>query len=237
VEVGVLETVVVFSGGPRPAPSVVAALPQGAPIVAADRGAGHALELGLRVEVAVGDFDSISPESLALLEVSGARIERHASEKDATDLELALDAAAKLAPRRILVVGGSGGRIDHQLGELLLLGAEAYAEFELDALLGRATVHVIRGERRLRGRPGELISLLPLHGEAADVVSHGLVYPLRGERLGAGSSRGVSNLFDAEAALVTLGNGVLVAVRPGGRLSLRALGRARRSVREGSESS
>jgi len=232
-----LETVVVFAGGPRPDPGVLAALPSGAPIVAADRGAGHALELGLRVELAVGDFDSISSATLAALERSGARIERHAPEKDATDLELALDAAAAFAPRRILLVGGSGGRIDHLLGELLLLGAEAYAEFELDALLGRAAAHVIRGERRLEGQPGDLISLLPLHGEVHGVVSQGLVYPLRGERLAAGSSRGVSNLFDATEARVAVGKGVLVAVRPGSRVSRETLSRARHSVLEGSGSS
>lgn len=232
-----LETVVVFAGGPRPDRGVLAALPPGALVVGADRGAGHALALGLRVELAVGDFDSISAASFAALEHSGARIERHPAEKDASDLELALDAAAAFEPRRILLVGGSGGRVDHLLGELLLLGAESYAAFELDALLGRTSVHVIRRERRFSGTPGELVSLLPLHGEAHGVESHGLVYPLRAERLAAGSSRGMSNLFDAAEAHVALDAGVLAAVRPGSRVSGETLSRARRSVREGSGSS
>jgi thiamine pyrophosphokinase len=205
--------------------------------VAADRGAEHALGLGLRVEVAVGDFDSISLSALGALERSGARLERHSPAKDATDLELALDAATALGPRRILVVGGASGRLDHLLGGLLLLGADAYAGVEVDALLGRASVHVIRGERRLSGGPRELISLLALHGEARGVVSEGLVYPLRGEVLRAGSSRGVSNLFESDEARVAIARGVLVAVRPGGRASLSAFRSARRSEREGSGSS
>ncbi len=174
-----LDTVVVFSGGPPPGRGVLAAIPPGAAILGADRGAEHALALGLSVSLAVGDFDSIGPAALEALERSGARLEQHPAGKDATDLELTLDAAMALQPERILVVGGASGRLDHRLGELLLLAAPAYAGVEVDALLGRARVHVIRGERRLGGAPGELISLLPLHGEARGVVSEGLVYPLR----------------------------------------------------------
>jgi thiamine pyrophosphokinase len=231
------DTVVVFSGGPRPGAHVLAALPPGASIIGADRGAAHALSLGLRVELAVGDFDSIGRAALEELERSGARLERHHAAKDATDLELALDAAAALGPRRILVVGGASGRLDHLLGGLLALGAEAYAGVEVDALLGRASVHVIRGERRLRGSARELISLFAVHAEARGVVSEGLAYPLRGEVLAPGSSRGVSNLFEADEARVTLESGVVVAVRPGTRASPAAVRIARGSVREGTSSS
>jgi thiamine pyrophosphokinase len=210
---GAVDTVVVFAAGPAAIPSVT--IPSGAVVVTADGGAEVALALGVAVDVAVGDFDSITPDSLAILERSGARIERHPREKDATDLALALDAAMGLGPRRILLVGGAGGRLDHLLGELLLLGADAYAGVEVDALLDAAVVHVVRGERLLVGAPGELVSLLALHGPAVGVVTEGLVYPLRGETLSAGSSRGISNVFAAEQARISVEQGVVLAVRPG----------------------
>lgn len=209
------DTVVVFSGGPKPGSRSIESVPARSLVVAADRGAEHALALGLSVDVAVGDFDSITPGVLAALERAGGRIERHPAAKDSTDLELALDAAMAFRPRRILVVGGAGGRLDHLLGELLLLGAEAYAGVELDALLGRATIHVVRRERLLAGRVGELVSLVALHGPAVGVVTEGLAYPLRGETLAPGSSRGISNLFAARDARVALESGVVLAVRPG----------------------
>jgi thiamine pyrophosphokinase len=208
-----IDTVVVFAAGLGQATMV--SVPAGAVVVAADGGAEVALALGIGVDVAVGDFDSITSASVAILERSGARIERHPGEKDATDLALAFDAALAFGPRRILLVGGWGGRLDHLLGELLLLGAEAYAAVEVDALLGAAAVHVVRGERLLAGTPGEVVSLLALHGPAVGVVTEGLVYPLRGETLLAGSSRGVSNVFAAGEARVSLERGVLLAVRPG----------------------
>lgn len=211
-------TVVVFAGGTKPPRKVLAAIPQGATVVAADRGVDHALALGLRVDVAVGDFDSISAAGLAALERSGARVERHPVAKDASDLELALDLALSLRPARILLVGGVGGRLDHLLEELLLLAAEAYAGIELDAQLGRAAVHVVRGERVLGARVGELVSLFALNGVATGVVTEGLVYPLRGEALAPGSSRGLSNVFASPEARVSVESGVLLALRPSGSI-------------------
>lgn len=211
------DTVVVIGGGLKPGVRALASVPSDALVIAADGGAEYALACGLRVEVAVGDFDSITAAGLEALERSGARIERQALAKDATDLELALDAAVALGPRRVLVVGGASGRLDHLLGVLLLLASDAYARVELDAVLGRATINVVRGERLLRGRLGELISLLPLHGPAVGVVTEGLRYPLRDETLAPGSTRGISNVFAVEEARVSLDSGVLLAVRPGRR--------------------
>lgn len=211
----VADTVVVVAGGPTPGGRAVASVPPGAVVIAADSGADHALALGLTIDVAVGDFDSITATTLARLEQANVRLERHPADKDATDLELALDAAIAFHPRRIIVLGGGAGRLDHLLGELLLLGADPYAVVELDAHLGPATIHVIRGERLLVGTPNELISLLALHGPATGILTEGLAYPLDGETLAPGSSRGISNLFTATEARVTVRHGALLAVRPG----------------------
>ena len=201
-----MTTVVVLAGGPdRPA---VIALPPGATVIAADGGA----ELGGPIDLLVGDLDSISAETLAGIE----HVERYAADKDATDLELALTAALRLEPERILVLGSAGGRLDHLLGSLLILAAEPYAGVQVDAQIGRAAVHVVRGERTLSGEPGELISLFAVHGTVSGVVTEGLVYPLRAEMLEPGSSRGLSNVFAASEARISLERGVLLAVRPSG---------------------
>jgi thiamine pyrophosphokinase len=209
------EVVVVVSGGEPPDRRAALAVPLGAPIVAADKGLEHALSLGLDVTLAVGDFDSASPQAVAVAESAGVRVERHPEEKDATDLELALDAAAAMEPRRILVLAGEGGRLDHQLSALLLLASERYADTQVDALIGSAWVHVVRLARTLEGAPGELVSLLTVGGPAKGVTTAGLAYPLRGETLEAGTSRGISNVFATDTAHVSLDEGVLLAIRPG----------------------
>lgn len=207
------DTVIVVAGGGSP--HAGAPLPDSAFVVAADEGIDRALALGLRVDLAIGDFDSASPAAVEAALATGARIERHPAAKDAADLELALDAAIALGPRRVVVLGGAGGRLDHLFAGMLGLGSDRYAAVELDAFLGPATVHVVRGERRLNGEAGELVSLLALHGRAEGVTTEGLLYPLHGETLEPGSSRGVSNVFVAPVARISIERGVLLAIRPG----------------------
>ena len=209
------EIVVVVAGGDPPHSESVLAVPLGARVIAADGGLDHALALGLEVSVAIGDFDSASPEAIARAEGGGTRIDRHPTEKDATDLELALDLAHTLRAERILVLAGDGGRLDHLLSTLLLLGSPPYAGVQLDAFVGPARVHVIRGTREIQGKPGELVSLFALHGPAEGVRTEGLAYPLAEQTLEPGSSRGVSNVFVSNTARISLERGVLLAVRPG----------------------
>ena len=208
------DTVVVVAGGEAIDPARPPALPAGAVVVAADSGIDQAHALGLRVDVAVGDFDSVTAGGLARATEGGARVDRHPVAKDATDLELALAAAVALEPRRIHVIGGSGGRFDHLLANALLLAAPSLATVEVTAELGGAALAVVRRHAQLTGRPGDLLSLLAVHGPATGVTTAGLAFPLHDETLLAGSSRGVSNRFAADVATVTLTSGVLLAVQP-----------------------
>ncbi len=206
------DTVVVAAGE---GPDVSRLLPAGAAVIAADGGLERATALGLEVALVVGDLDSASPEAVEAARSVGTAVRRHPVDKDATDLELALDEAIRRGARRLLVVASAEGRLDHLLSSLLVLGAERYAAIEIDALVGPARIHVIRGTRVIDGEPGELVTLLALHGAADGVTTDGLAYPLRGERLEAGSSRGVSNVLTSGTATIEVGRGVLLAVRAG----------------------
>jgi thiamine pyrophosphokinase len=206
----VARVVVVLASGPGPSRRVE--IPVGATVIAANGGAEVAATAGVGIDVLIGDLDSISAETLAGIE----RVERHPAEKDATDLELALRAAVRLEPERILILGGAGGRLDHLVGGLLVLASDFLADVQVDAQFGAAAAHVIRSRRTFVGEPGELISLFAVHGSAEGVATDGLVYPLRGETLKPGSTRGVSNVFAGREAWVALVRGVLLAVRPTG---------------------
>jgi thiamine pyrophosphokinase len=184
-------------------------------VVAADSGVVHALAVGLEVDVAVGDFDSLAPDVLDAVEAAGTRVERHPTAKDATDLELALDVAVALGVARVVVLGGHGGRLDHFLANVLVLASARYAEVEIEALVGESLVSVVRPGPgvRLGGRAGQLVTILPVHGPAEGVRTDGLRFPLHGEALPAGTSRGVSNEMLADAAHVSLTGGVALVVR------------------------
>ncbi len=211
------EVVVVVAGGaPSPEPPA-GFVPDGAPAVAADSGLYLAERLGLAVAVAVGDFDSVDAETLERFAASGTEIDRHHPAKDRTDLELALDRARALRARRVVVLAGGGGRLDHLIGNALLLGSPRYAGMTIDACFGPARLHVVRDHVELLGEVGEIVTLLALHGPVDHITTEGLLYPLKGESLQPGSTRGLSNELVSPPARVQVGEGTLLALLPGYR--------------------
>lgn len=206
---------VVVAGGDPPFPDHGPVLPDGAYVVAADSGVDRAAALGWRVDLVVGDLDSASPAAVAAAVAAGAGVERHPAAKDQTDLELALDRALARRPDRIVVVGSGGGRFDHVAAGALLLAADRYAAVRVEAWLDGAVVTVIRASATLQGAPGDVVSLLPVGGPAEGITTRGLRYPLDGEDLKPGTTRGVSNVFVGRQAEVEVRGGVLLAIQPG----------------------
>lgn len=208
--------VVVNGGGPVAAWHLPAleAVSEGALVIGVDSGIDRARAAGLTVGIAVGDFDSVTARGLVEAERSGARIVRHPTVKDRTDLELAIDLAIEETPERIIFVSMDGGRPDHELANLLLMSDPRLKPFEVDLLLGGALVAVVQERRTLTGRVGDLVSLVPIGGSCFGVTTSGLEYPLRDETLHPSHGRGISNVLVAPVAVVNVRTGTLLAYQP-----------------------
>ena len=205
-------TVVVVAGGDPPTPEEIARLPADPVVVAADAGLDHALAAGLTVAVAVGDMDSVSPEALAAAEQSGTRIERHPADKDQTDLELALELAARLADR-VIVIGAGGGRLDHLMGNLAVLASPQWVGVDIEAWLGRAQAVVVHHHRVLDVEPDTTVSLFAVGGPAR-LSTTGLAWPLNDEILESLTSRGISNRATTTSPQLSVHEGVVMVVIP-----------------------
>src|SRR5262245_27401189 len=101
---------IVVAAGEGPRLTTLPPIAADATVIAADGGLDRALALGLRPGIVLGDLDSVSADALASAERDGARVVRHPRDKDATDLELALDEARLLGARRVLVIASAEGR-------------------------------------------------------------------------------------------------------------------------------
>jgi thiamine pyrophosphokinase len=207
----------VFAGGDPSEPHLLDGVPDDALVVAADSGLHHAQALGRRVDVVVGDLDSVDPGALAEAEDAGTTVERHAVDKDATDLELALLAARDRGCSEVIVIGGSGGRLDHFLANALAIGSDDLAGVRIQARMGAATVHLVRDTLSFAAPRGALVTLLPLNGAAHGVTTESLRFPLVDESLLPGSTRGVSNEVVESPARVSVRDGVLLVILPDGR--------------------
>ena len=215
------ERVVIFANGDLADPELVRARLAGwreARIVAANGGSHHALRLGLKVDDVVGDVDSLTRAEQEALRRAGARFHSFSPEKDETDLELALLLAAREGARQIRILGALGGRLDMTVANLLLLMLPALDGLDVRLWHGQQTAWLIRppGDG-ITGVPEDTLSLIPLGGDALNVRTTGLVYPLHDETLIFGPARGVSNVLTGPEATVYLEEGTLLAVHTPGR--------------------
>jgi thiamine pyrophosphokinase len=197
-------------------------------VVAADAGAIHAAGLGLRIDRLVGDGDSIPPGLLAQLERASVDIVRASVDKDETDAELALLSAVESGADEISIVGAlAGERTDHALANVGLLAHPALAGRRArlyDHRAARITLMVAPASNGepvtavLQGRPGDVVSLIPVGADAVGVTTSGLRFALHGDTLTLGRTRGVSNLRTRSDAQVTLESGRLLAVETPARV-------------------
>ncbi len=179
-------------------------------VIAVDSGFVHARDWGWQVDLLIGDLDSLPggrqsvPDGLPTITAPVA--------KNETDLELALAEALSVGARAVLICGAFGGRPDHMLANVLLLARADLAERDVVIVDGGTSLRLLRGGARLdlAGRPGDLLSLLPLGGPAEGVTTEALRYPLHGETLALGQARGMSNVFLADKVSISLAAGCLL---------------------------
>lgn len=191
-------------------------LPGEAVVVGVDRGVDHARVAGREVDVVVGDLDSVSANALEWARGLGARIEVHPEDKNMTDLEVALDLVDAMSPRRVIVLAGAGTtRLDHQLANLALVASPALAHLRLEAFVGPARVVPVHNSRSIRTTVGEAVTLVALGGPVTGITTTGLSWPLNGDTLMPGSTRGVSNVAVAGTITVEVRSGSLLVIIPG----------------------
>ncbi len=187
-------------------------------IIAADGGARHALQYGLRVQTLIGDLDSLTQEEVAELESSGADVHHYPAEKNETDLELTLLHAAEKGAKTIRIFAAIGDRLDQTLGNVYLLALPILNGVDTRMVAGKQEAWIFNaGVTIIHGAVGDTVSLIPIGGEARGVRTENLQYPLRDETLLFGPARGISNVMMTDTAHVWLREGSLLVVHTLGR--------------------
>lgn len=207
---------VVVLGGGRLPEGARQLIPPDALVVAADSGAAEAIAIGLRPDVVVGDGDSLDPAAEAALVAAGVTFERHPTNKDATDGELALiRARASGAVDIVLVTAGDIDRFDHLLAAVGAL-ATTDDSATLTMYVGTARIERARPDApvTLAAPLGSTVSLLALFGPVEGVTTSGLQWPLVDARLIPGSTHGVSNIVERSQPTISVTQGTLLVITP-----------------------
>ncbi|MBQ8140073.1 MAG: thiamine diphosphokinase [Clostridia bacterium] len=179
--------------------------------IAADSGYKNAEALGERVDILVGDFDSLGdgvkniPESVEKITVP--------KEKDETDTQLAVNIALSKGADDIVIIGGLDGRIDHALSNMAILEAMHESKVHCVITNGANRVRFIKSGSTLIARSGfDYLSLIAADEVVKGVSIEGCKYPLSNARLSRKFHYAVSNEIIQNCALISVKRGGLFII-------------------------
>ena len=185
-------------------------------IIACDKGYEACLALGLAPDIVVGDFDSISEEVKSALDKESARVIKLNPVKDDTDIEAALNLAIEATAEgdSIYILGGTGGRIDHLLGNISLLGFGCKKERRVKIVDECNSIQMIASGEKLElaknTQFGKYISVFPYGGTCTGVTLNGFKYPLTDATVEGFNTLTVSNELVESEGFISLENGYLI---------------------------
>ena len=184
--------------------------------IAADSGMEFFYRNGLVPDEIVGDFDSVKSGVLEFFKENNPniKIRKFQPEKDETDTELAIRTAIDAGCKKIWLLGATGTRIDHVLGNIHLLGMAMERDCECIMLDSCNMIRMLNQGMTIRREEqyGDYISLFPFTPTVKGLTLRGFKYPLEKYELQCYHSLGVSNEISEEKAEISFEEGILLMV-------------------------
>jgi thiamine pyrophosphokinase len=182
-----MHALILAAGDLRVTPRVVALANATSLVIAADGGARHAVTMGLTVTQWVGDFDSSDGITLDVPR------QTFPTEKDSTDLELAVACAKNLGATSATILGAFGGRFDHALGIALLAARESKNGFVVHLESGSEAAWIMTGQHNIPLEKNQTFSVIALEN-CTGLSIENAKWNLENAALAFGSSLGISNV-------------------------------------------
>ena len=188
-------------------------------IMACDSGYENCLAIGLEPDIVIGDFDSISREAYEKLQHSNAEVIKLNPVKDDTDIEAAVNIAIHKTSfgEFIYILGGTGKRLDHFLGNVNLLGMGCLKQRKVVIVDEYNYIQMISAGQVLdlsregeEAQFGHYVSIFPYGGKATGVTMAGFKYPLENATIEGFNTLTVSNEITEEVGSISLKEGYLI---------------------------
>lgn len=175
-------------------------------IIGVDRGVEVLIKAGIKPDIAIGDFDSVS--DLLYVESLEIKVLKFPVEKDKSDTELAIDFAMEKGFDEFVMTGMLGRRTDHLLFNISLLVSLYKQGKECAIIEEHEEIRLLDSEKKVfQVRVGDIISLFPIDKIVYGVSTEGLKYELQNKDLFYGSTLPLSN--------VALKNEISISIKKG----------------------
>ncbi len=179
-------------------------------IICADGGANFAYKINVFPDYIIGDLDSISYEALSFFEKNEKTKIIKDTNKDKTDLELALDKAKSLKPEEIIIIGAIGSRIDHTLANIFSL-MQIPSEIKAKIVDEKNTLELINSSKEITDFESEIVSIIPLT-DVYDLNYKGMKWNVKNKNTSLGWF-GISNKIVENNAKIEFKKGKLLVIR------------------------
>lgn len=179
-------------------------------VAAADSGAEALEKLSTAPDLLIGDFDSISDDTLDSYRKKGIECVKFPPEKDASDSELALSILKDRGYDEIEFFGALGGRWDHSVSNLFLI-YRFYQESVCVHLRGDCDARILTGTNKIE-KSSRYFSLFRISPEKTVISIRGAKYDLKREELPWASSLGLSNEWKEDVAEITVHEGAALLI-------------------------
>lgn len=184
-------------------------------IIGVDRGLDFCRRCNIIPQYILGDFDSIDSEVIRFYrEHKEIPIKEYKPEKDATDTRMGVELALELGSDRIFMLGATGGRLDHYMGNLQSLLVPAQMGREGWILDEQNAITVLRQGRSISKNEqfGKYVSFFSMGDIVRGITLTGFKYPLKDYNMTNSDGIGVSNELAEDTAFVDFRQGYLLMV-------------------------
>jgi thiamine pyrophosphokinase len=183
--------------------------------IGVDRGTLTLLKHGIAPIHAFGDFDSINEEERRFIESTGTHLSVYPSEKDFTDLEIAIDWVLSEQPERCFILGATGGRLDHSLMniQLLIKGIETKTELILMDNQNIVTIFPPGVYDVAMAQNYPYVSFIAMSPKVSGIDLKGFKYPLNNAALTWGSSLCISNELVSQHGVISFKEGMIISIQ------------------------
>ena len=177
-------------------------------VIAADSGYNHAVEAGIIPDLIIGDFDS-----LINLPENKIKTIKAPAEKDETDTFLAVKYALDHGFKRFVLLGATGGRLDHQTANISVCAYIAKQGGSCEIPDSKNIIFAIKNSQiRLEKKENWSVSVFSFTDKAYGVTLTGFKYPLNDATLTNIFPIGVSNEFAENSATIEVKDGILLII-------------------------
>lgn len=183
-------------------------------IICADGGANHSYKMDINPDYIIGDLDSISSKIIEFYKLKDVKFEKFPSKKDETDTEICVYLARRLNAKEIDFIGALGGRLDHMIANINLLYYVRNKGIHTKIISEDEDIHIaINEEITINGDIGDMISVIPVNGDAKGVTLKKLEYPLNNYDMKFSLPLGISNVMLDEKCSIKVEQGSLIIIK------------------------